>query len=84
MDQPLRSRHPRRNDYQPSEKAIILGTGVYRYDKGRNGVFHQVNGYPDLIPVVVTQITLQRMAIVAALSVGPNALYHNVTEVCWL
>lgn len=67
------------------EKAIILGTGVSEpvgMTKDPNGVFHPVNGYPDLIPVVVTQITPATYgAIVAALSVGPNALYRNVTEV---
>jgi len=66
------------------EKAIIVGTGVSEpvgMTKDPNGVFHNVNGYPDLAPVVVTTITPATYgAIVAALSVGPNGLYRNVTE----
>lgn len=67
------------------EKAIIVGTGVNEpvgMTKDPNGVFHPVIGYPDLAPVVVTTITPATYgAIVAALSVGPNGLYRNVTEV---
>lgn len=70
------------------EKAIIVGTGVSEpvgMTKDPNGVFHPVTGYPDLTPVVVTTITPATYgSIVAALSVGPNALYRDVTEVLML
>ena len=70
------------------EKAIIVGTGVSEpvgMTKDPNGVFHSVTGYPDLTPVVVTTITPATYgAIIAALSVGPNGLYRNVTEVLML
>lgn len=70
------------------EEAIIAGTGVDEpvgMTKDPNGVFHPVNGYPDLVPVVLTQITPATYgALLAALAVGPNLLYRTVTEVLFI
>jgi hypothetical protein len=70
------------------EKAIILGTGVDEpvgMTKDPNGVFHQQNGYPDLVAVPLSEITPEAYGgILAALAVGPNELYRNVTEVLFV
>lgn len=70
------------------EKAIILGTGVNEpvgMTKDPSGVFHQQNGYPDLIAVPMNEITPETYGgILAALAVGPNGLYRNVGEVLFI
>ncbi len=70
------------------EKAIIVGTGVNEpvgMTKDPNGVFHAQNGYPDLVAVPLSEITPETYGgILAALAVGPNGLYRNVTEVLFI
>lgn len=70
------------------EKAIILGTGVDEpvgMTKDPNGVFHPQNGYPDLIAVPLNEITPETYGgLLAALAVGPNGLYRNVSEVLFI
>ncbi len=70
------------------EKAIIIGTGVDEpvgMTKDPNGVFHPQNGYPDLVAVPLSEITPETYGgILAALAVGPNGLYRNVTEVLFV
>lgn len=70
------------------EKAIILGTGVNEpigMTKDPNGVFHAQNGYPDLIPVPMNEITPETYGgLLASLAVGPNGLYRNVSEVLFI
>jgi len=70
------------------EEAVIAGTGVDEpigMTKDPNGVFHPVNGYPDLVPVVLNEITPASYgALLAALAVGPNLLYRTVTEVLFI
>lgn len=70
------------------EKAIIIGTGVSEpvgMTKDPNGVFHPQNGYPDLVAVPMSEITPETYGgILAALAVGPNGLYRNVTEVLFV
>lgn len=70
------------------EKAIILGTGVEEpvgMMKDPNGVFHQQNGYPDLVAVPMNEITPETFGgILAALAVSPNGLYRNVSEVLFI
>lgn len=67
------------------EKAIIVGTGVNEpvgMTKDPNGVFHPQNGYPNLVAVPLNEITPETYGgILAALAVGPNGLYRNVSEV---
>jgi HK97 family phage major capsid protein len=70
------------------EEAAIAGTGVDEpvgMTKDPNGVFHPVNGYPDLVPVVLNEITPATYgALIASLAVGPNLLYRTVTEVLFI
>ncbi|ODM28208.1 hypothetical protein A7W90_16200 [Clostridium sp. Bc-iso-3] len=70
------------------EKAIIVGTGVDQpigMTKDPNGVFHPQNGYPDLVPVPLNEITPETFGgILATLAVGPNNLYRNVGEVLFI
>lgn len=70
------------------EKAIIIGTGVDEpvgMTKDPNGVFHPVNGYPDLVAVPMNEITPETYGgILAALAVGPNGLYRSVSEVLFI
>lgn len=70
------------------EKAIVLGTGVEEpvgMMKDPNGVFHPQNGYPDLVAVPMNEITPETYGgILAALAVGPNGLYRNVSEVLFI
>lgn len=70
------------------EAAIIDGTGVdmpVGMTKDPNGVFHPQNGYADLVPVALNSITPATYgALIAALAVGPNLLYRNVTEVLFI
>ena len=70
------------------EAAIIDGTGVdmpVGMTKDPNGVFHPVNGYDDLVPVALAQITPATYGpMIADLAVGPNLLYRNVTEVLFI
>jgi HK97 family phage major capsid protein len=70
------------------EKAIILGTGVDEpvgMTKDPSGVFHAQNGYPDLIPVPMNEITPETYGgLLASLAVGPNGLYRNVSEVLFI
>lgn len=70
------------------EKAIIVGTGVNEpvgMTKDPNGVFHQQNGYPNLVAVPLSEITPETFGgILAALAVSPNGLYRNVTEVLFV
>lgn len=70
------------------EAAIIDGTGVEEpvgMTKDPNGVFHPVDGYADLVPVVLNEITPETYgALIAALAVGPNGLYRTVTEVLFI
>lgn len=70
------------------EGAIIDGTGVDEpvgMTKDPNGVFHPQNGYADLVPVALTEITPESYgALIAELAVGPNLLYRNVTEVLFI
>jgi HK97 family phage major capsid protein len=70
------------------EKAIIIGTGVDEpvgMMKDPNGVFHSQNGYPDLVAVPMSEITPETYGgILAALAVGPNGLYRNVSEVLFI
>lgn len=70
------------------EKAIILGTGVDEpvgMTKDPNGVFHAQNGYPDLIPVPMNEISPSTYGgILAALAVTANGLYRAVNEVLFI
>ena len=70
------------------EKAIILGTGVDEpvgMMKDPNGLFDATDGYPDLVAVPLNEITPEAYGgILAALAVGPNGLYRNVTEVLFV
>lgn len=70
------------------EKAIIIGTGVDQpigMTKDPNGVFHPVNGYPDLVAVPMNEITPETYGgLLASLAVGPNGLYRNVSEVLFI
>jgi HK97 family phage major capsid protein len=70
------------------EKASIIGTGVDEpvgMMKDPNGVFHAQNGYPDLVAVPMNEITPETYGgILAALAVGPNGLYRNVSEVLFI
>jgi len=70
------------------EKAIIVGTGVNEpvgMTKDPNGVFHAQNGYPDLVAVPMNEISPETYGgILAALAVGPNGLYRNVSEVLFI
>lgn len=70
------------------EKAIIVGTGVEEpigMTKDPNGVFHAVNGYPDLVAVPLNEISPETYGgILAALAVGPNNLYRTINEVLFI
>ena len=70
------------------EKAIIVGTGVNEpvgMTKDPNGAFHAQNGYPDLVAVPMNEISPETYGgILAALAVGPNGLYRNVSEVLFI
>jgi hypothetical protein len=70
------------------EDGIINGTGVEEpvgMTKDPNGVFHAQNGYPDLVPEVITEITPETYgALIAELAVGPNLLYRSVPEVLFI
>lgn len=70
------------------EKAAIVGTGVDEpigMTKDPNGVFHAQNGYPDLIPVPMNEITPDTYGgILATLAVGPNGLTRTVNEVLFI
>lgn len=67
------------------EEAIINGSGLddptgMRRDP--NGALDPVNGYPELIPIPVTEITPESYGeIISELAVGPNGLYRNISEV---
>jgi hypothetical protein len=53
--------------------------------KDPNGVFHQQNGYPDLVAVHLNELTPETYGgILASLAVGPNGLYRTIGEVLFL
>ena len=70
------------------EAAIIDGTGVdmpVGMTKNPTGLFDLTDGYPDLAPVELNEITPETYgALIADLAVGPNLLYRNVTEVLFI
>ena len=70
------------------EESIIDGTGVDEpvgMTKDPNGVFHPQNGYADLVPVVINEITPESYgAILGSLAVGPTGLYRTVPEVLFI
>ena len=70
------------------EDAIIDGTGVdmpVGMTKDPNGVFHPVNGYADLVPVALNEITPETYgALLGSLAVGPNGLFRTVAEVLFI
>jgi len=67
------------------EDGIINGTGVNSpvgMTKDPNGDFNAETGYPDLTPVVVTQITPAIYGtIIGSVAVGRNGLYRRISEV---
>lgn len=74
--------------YNGLEKSIIIGTGVDEpvgMMKDPNGVFHAQNGYPNLVPVPLNEISPETYGgILASLAVGPNNLFRNVPEVLFI
>lgn len=70
------------------EKAIIIGTGVSEpvgMTKDPGGLFDATTGYPNLVAVPMNEITPETYGgLLAALAVGPNGLYRNVTEVLFV
>lgn len=70
------------------EDSVINGTGVDEpvgMTKDPNGTFDSTDGYADLVPTVVTQITPATYgALIAGLAVGRNGLYRAVDEVLFI
>jgi hypothetical protein len=67
------------------EDSIINGTGVDQpigMTKDPNGLFHATEGYPDLTPVPLTEVTPATYgAVIGGMAEGRNGLYRIISEV---
>ena len=70
------------------EEGIIDGDGLDEpigMRRNPNGALDPVTGYPELVPVVITQITPTTYgALISALATSPNNLARTVNEVIFL